>query len=694
MNYNFTPYFLVFIIFSILPFRSVAQNTPDTTQYIDPVKVNAYFSEQDVLRVTTSAAVVDRTLLNQQQGTTLLPAVNTIPGVRMEERSPGSYRLSIRGSLLRSPFGVRNVKVYLDEIPLTDAGGNTYLNLIDAGSLTGMEVLKGPDGSLFGANSGGVVILTPQGMESGGTNAHLRLSGGSYGLFHQQAGGTFEPSEKYRFSINQAHQQAEGYRENAAMRRDYFQTVQRWTYNERSELRFIGLYSDMQYRTPGGLTQAQFAENPAASRPATPAIPGSREQQAGIYNKTFVGGLIHDFRITDKLRHVVSVYGLTTDFRNPFITNYELRDEHNYGFRTYLGYSDAIGRDFRWGTNAGVEWQRGQADIFNYDNNGGERGDPQASDILDNKQHFYFMRLTGDWKDRLFIEASISLNQYGYGFRSVYPVADPNRSTRDFEAAWMPRVGFSYLLSNALSWRATVSKGYSPPTTAEIRSSDNIINTDLDAETGWNYETGIRFQSNDNRFFIDGSVFHYRMENAIVRRLNDSGAEFFANAGAVTQRGLELAVTAWLVQPRPTGWLNGVQLGSNLTLSKFRFTDYQSAGTDFSGNRLTGVPSETVVSHIRFLLPHAITAYIMHNYTSSIPLNDGNTVYADAYHLLQAKVSYSVPILRRWNLQAFVGSDNILNQTYSLGNDINAFGGRFFNTAAPRNYYGGLSLTY
>ncbi|MEJ0103149.1 MAG: hypothetical protein WDO19_11585 [Bacteroidota bacterium] len=39
--------------------------------------------------------------------------MNNTPGVRMEERSPGSYRLNLRGSTLRSPFGVRNVKVYL-----------------------------------------------------------------------------------------------------------------------------------------------------------------------------------------------------------------------------------------------------------------------------------------------------------------------------------------------------------------------------------------------------------------------------------------------------------------------------------------------------------------------------------------------------------------------------------------------------
>src|SRR5690606_12144026 len=107
--------------------------------------------------------------------------------VRMEERSPGSYRLSLRGSLLRSPFGVRNVKVYLDEFPLTDAGGNTYLNLIDSKSIQSLEVLKGPDGSLFGANSGGVVLMDVTGKRPQNRLLSVDVNGGSYGLIHESA---------------------------------------------------------------------------------------------------------------------------------------------------------------------------------------------------------------------------------------------------------------------------------------------------------------------------------------------------------------------------------------------------------------------------------------------------------------------------------------------------------------------------
>jgi len=92
-------------------------------------------------------------------GGSLVSSINTVAGARMEERSPGSYRLSLRGSLLRSPFGVRNVKIYWNDIPLTDASGNTYLNLLDASVLQSIEVLKGPSASLYGANTGGVLLL-------------------------------------------------------------------------------------------------------------------------------------------------------------------------------------------------------------------------------------------------------------------------------------------------------------------------------------------------------------------------------------------------------------------------------------------------------------------------------------------------------------------------------------------------------
>jgi iron complex outermembrane receptor protein len=40
------------------------------------------------------------------------------------------------------------------------------------------------------------------------------------------------------------------------------------------------------------------------------------------------------------------------------------------------------------------------------------------------------------------------------------------------------------------------------------------------------------------------------------------------------------------------------------------------------------------------------------------------------------------------------GVDNLLDQKYSLGNDINGFGGRYYNAAPGRNYYVALLIQF
>lgn len=673
-----------------IPILKAQVQPADSSKVLREVVIKAHLSEQPLARLTTSVGLVDSTLLSHNLGTTLLPSLNSIPGLRMEERSPGSYRLSIRGSLLRSPFGVRNVKIYFDEMPLTDAGGNTYLNSIDAGSMRSIHILKGPDGSLFGANSGGVVLINPNGTGIQNNALSFGVSRGSFASNHQQFSANYQPSEKYGFAFNQAIQDADGYRENSAMKRHYFQTVQRWNYTPNNELRLIGFYSDLRYRTPGGLSQMQYDENPKAARPAAGPNPGALEQQAGIINKTLFGGLVHDMQINNRLKHVFTLFGSQTDFTNPFITNYEIRDERNMGFRTYFNYGSIPSTELSWQVNMGMELQNGTSTIHNYDNNKGVKAAEQAADALKNGQHFYFARFSLDVQQRLFIEAATSLNYNHFSFRELYPNEESSYSSIKFEPEWMPRLALSYLLNQEISWRASAGRGYSPPTTAEVRSSDNIINTALQAETGWNYETGVRF--NNTLIQADASVFHYKMEDAIVRQLRENGAEFFNNAGGVNQLGLEAAVSANLLHTRDYGFIRQAQLSSNLTLSKFKFDDYTSSGNDFSGNKLTGVPSTVLVSYLYASLPSGLGLFVEHNYTSSIPLNDANTVNASAYHLVQTKLTWNQSISSKTKFQLFVGVDNLLNEKYSLGNDINAFGGRYFNAAPTRNYLAGISV--
>ena len=117
------------LLATVVALFSFAQSQPDSSsKELGEVVITAFEQNRKLMDVPAAISYVDQKQLNRFGNASIVPALNAAPGVRMEERSPGSYRLNIRGSSLRSPFGVRNVKVYYNDIPFTDPGGQTYLN--------------------------------------------------------------------------------------------------------------------------------------------------------------------------------------------------------------------------------------------------------------------------------------------------------------------------------------------------------------------------------------------------------------------------------------------------------------------------------------------------------------------------------------------------------------------------------------
>jgi len=686
-----------FFLLLSLSLTTIAQTTlpmnSDTIYDIPEALVTIYSTKRTLFRSPSSVGLINEKQLTQQPGYSLVPALNTVSGVRMEERSPGSYRLSIRGSVLRSPFGIRNIKLYLDEFPLTDAGGNTYLNSLDAGSIKNVEILKGPEGSLFGANTGGVVLLNPLLHTMDSTQVNASLTGGSYGLLHQKA--AFDKQwKKYRLHAYQAFQRADGYRENSAMQRLYLQTIQQFNYTSNSHIKLLILYSDLSYRTPGGLTLNQFEANPRAARPAGGPFNSAIRQKAAIYNKTAYAGLSHELWITNHFKHVIALFGSLTDFKNPFITNYEVRKENTGGIRSYLEWQDQFTEKVLWKWTIGLEAQQTVSGIHNYGNRLGEQDTLQTADDLKAQQYFFFTQFSADISKRLIVESAVSLNYYNYRYQNNYPLAEPEQHKVNFKPQVLPRFALSYKINPALTWRTSVSKGYSPPTLAEVRPSTNSIYTNLQPEAGWNYETGFRLQSFTQRFQADIVFFYFQLEQAIVRRQDVNGADYFVNAGSTHQKGLEIQLTMQLIEAGEFDFIKGLQLRNGFTYYDFTFSDYQIATENYSHNKLTGVPPTTVVTSLYLLLPKQFYIFAQHNYTDRIPLNDANSVYANDYHLLQLKAGVKYPIGKGLTMEFFAGADNLLNTKYSLGNDLNAVGGRYYNAAPATNYYGGVSATF
>lgn len=681
---------IIFVLLQLFILNNSAAQSNDSIIHLKEISVYAYPSHPLLLHSTGTISTLNTEEISDQAQQSLVPVFNSQAGVRMEERSPASYRLSIRGSLIRSPFGIRNVKIYYDEFPITDAGGNTYLNTFDPMSIKNIEILKGPEGSMFGANTGGVIILNPD-LKHDTAETELMLKAGSFGLYHEQFSAKRQ-IKNYSIEINEAIQHCDGYRVHSAMDRYYFQMQNKLKYRK-GEVKIMLLHSQLNYETPGALTADQFDTNPKSARPATSKLPGSEEQRAAVFNNTSYGGVSNELNIFKNLSHVITLYGSYTDFKNPFITNYEKRYENTLGLRTFLNLKEQyLFLKMNW--NLGYESTTTNSSISNFENNKGNKGELFSHDHLSSEQSFIFSQLTILVKTRFQLELSGSLNNSAYEYRNIFPIDEGNGTKKNIHPLFLPRVGVSYRIINNLVWRASVSEGYSPPTLAEIRPSGNITYNSLQPEFGWNYETGLRYKSFSERINIDLAVFKFDLQNTIVRRVHEDGSEYFMNSGGTIQKGIELQADVILKQSSQTSFIRSCNWRNSVTVYDFKFHSYVVAENDYSGNKITGVPDYTFNSSIKVSFPYSFDLFINYNYTSAIPLADDNKSFSNELYVVGLNADKKIILNKKYSLTVFCGVDNLLNEKYSLGNDLNASAGRYYNAAPGRNYYAGLKLNY
>lgn len=674
------------------PFRLFAQTLQTDTvssQSLPEVVVKAYEQNRRLSEVAAPVGVVGQQQLQRYGTASILAAVNAVPGVRMEERSPASYRLNIRGSSLRSPFGVRNVKVYWNGIPFTDPGGNTYLNQLSVYNFSSIEILKGPGSSLYGAGTGGVMLISSF-PATGGNRLSLYYSHGSYGA-NTLSATAIAGTESFRNQVSYTHQTADGYRQQSAMRRDVVSWETRIGNSEKGTLSTQVLYGDLYYGTPGALTRTEYLANPKAARPAAGSFPGAVQNGAAIYQKTFWSGLQYQVDLNEHWQAASAVYGAFTQVRNPAIRNYERRLEPHFGGRATLSYSTAI-KKATLKIIAGAEAQQGYATSKVYRNKSGQPDSLQTDDEIASRQLAVFTQAEISFATGIIATAGLSLNKTAVQFNRLSPVPAFVYASR-FNSELAPRVSVLKKLGSRVSVYMLVSKGFSPPTVAELLPSTSVINTGLQAEQGVNWEAGVKGAWWGNRLLIDVNAFYFRLQQAITQRRDAAGADYFINTGSTRQQGIETAIS---YQSRRndrhffaqwSAWLNH-------TFDYFRYRQFKQVNQDFSGKRLPGVAPHTIASGIELRLRAGLYANATYFYSGRIALNDANSEYASPYHLLGCKAGYKRGFGRHVSLDLSITGDNLLNQTYSLGNDINAAGGRYYNPAPGTNYTAGAAFQY
>ena len=672
---------LVFLYHPILHAQQSADDTVYSGVALPNIQVKAFEQNKKAMRLPASINVINKPTLDMYSPVSVVSAVNTMPGVRMEERSPGSYRFNIRGSSLRSPFGVRNVKVYFNDIPITDPGGQTYLNELGYYNFNSIEIIKGPASSLYGAGTGGALLIESMNdKERAGITTEY--STGSYNL-HNIYVALSTGSEKLVSRGSFQHQQSEGYRNQSALRRDVHSWTGLFKMNENKYLKATYLFGDLFYETPGALTKTEYDVNPRASRPASGGFPSAEQARASVRQRMFFAGVSYTQHFAPKWDNKSVLYGMFTELRNPAIRNYGKNSEPHVGGRTFFTFTHPSENSlFRF--IAGAEWQEGFSSVAIHKNVNGNPDSLRTYDEIHNRQMMAFSQASVDFNGGWSLIGGASWNWLNVKFERFTP-APLGLQKRNFNNQVAPRIVVMKKLGttkNEINIYSGVSRGFSPPTRDELLPTGGAVNLELNAEEGTNYDLGVKARL--SKVFIDIDAFVFDLDNAIVQRRDAGGGDYYINSGKTNQHGIE----TYLSYPLLQGTIfNQSTLWVSHTWHDFHYKEFKQLNNDYSNNQMPGDSKHTISTGFDATTRKGFSAAITYYYSGKIPLNDANTAFADSYNIVGAKIGFEKWIRDTWRLRFNVGADNLLDEKYSLGNDINAAGGRYYNAAPERNYY-------
>lgn len=183
--------------------RPAQAQSPSQTVVLPEVSVSATGIATPLDQVGSSVTVITAADIARQQRRTLPDVLNNVPGLNVVQTGGpgGQTAIFMRGT------NSNHVKVLLDGIDIGDVSapnGAVDLAHIATGDIERVEVLRGPQGGLYGANSiGGVISITTKKGE-GPAKATATLEGGALGTFNQSAG-VSGSKDRFDYAFNVTH---------------------------------------------------------------------------------------------------------------------------------------------------------------------------------------------------------------------------------------------------------------------------------------------------------------------------------------------------------------------------------------------------------------------------------------------------------------------------------------------------------
>ncbi|MEP7251047.1 MAG: TonB-dependent receptor [Ginsengibacter sp.] len=694
------------------------------TNNLNEVEITATSNEnKSLLYQPTSIIKLGETELNRGLGLYLDDAINgNVPGVTFQRRAVSSgqqfnirgYGNGVRGTNgLNSNFDGQGYKVYLNNIPITDAEGITQLDDIDFGSVGNVEVTKGPAGTLYGLAISGVVNLKTIQPERGKASIGQDVLIGAYGLqrytTHFQMGG-----EHSSILVNYGRQTSDGYLLHNSSHKNFVNFFGEFTPNDKQTISTYFGYSNSYDERAGELTIDQYETKDYSGNPFY--IKNNAHSEV----ISFRAGLSHTYKFSQNISNTTTIFGTGANTNSSSAGGWTDKDPLNYGLRSTLDTKFSVAKDVTLSGITGVETQQQRAQTVSYamvadsSNLAGYNkiGAVRSNQFTISSTTSLFTEWTLAMPHDLSITAGIGMSTMKIELKDrlyVQGSTKPSKFSKAYDGMFSPHVAINKVFSKEFSLYASYSKAYKAPVSSYFFiPTTGALNTDLEAEIGNQYEIGSKGALLNNKLTYQVAFFNAIFSNkmyavAVPLNATTTAYTYIANGGKQNDKGIEVLLK-FSAYESGTGFFSSIRPFVNFTYSDFKYKDYQfeklnappttTTVIDYSGKAVAGVSPVTANAGIDFFTNPGLYASVIYMYKDGFPFTSDGANKTKNYSLLNSKIGYRHSLSTRFDLDAFFGVNNITGTQYPIIVFLNQLPDAYIPAPYKPNCFGGISLKY
>lgn len=674
-------------------------------------KKSAAERAQDVPIALSAVSGAQIEALHQQ---TLTDVGQTMPNVRLDDAGafPGVANFTIRGMGFNSTIASvePTVGTFVDGIYLgVNMGG-----VIDTFDTDSVQVLRGPQGTLFGRNvTGGAVVMQSR-LPTGEFGGVVRAGLGSGGR-KMIAGGVEGPiTDTLAGKIYMQKASRSGDFDNITLgghfgaEEDFFvRPILRWRPTSTLDVSLIAEYgktdgdgvADRILNDPNSALYKQGVREPlGGAEKLSINYPGDTdiEWKQAVLNANWDVGPGRLTSITGFRRVDYSSSGDTDGSQLEVAHAFNIVHQHQFSEELrYAGKAFADKLDYTVGAYYFQQHLgQGYEVFFNGASNQRSGGE------LHHRTGSVFAQGDYEFLPNLFLTAG---GRYTWERKSAENARTPD-CTIDLVCilsdtghhtwtSFTPKVG--------LSWKATPNVMTYVSWTKGFRSGGyNIRTTGVNESAGpYNQEVvkaleaGVKTEFLEHRARLNVAAFHNKYDN-LQRTVNQGLVNFIANVASATVDGAEVEAN---LLPIPNLALTATAGYLDAHYDSYPTLDVNGDGKPdpglAKGLQLVRAPKWTYAFAATYDLDLGeggdVSTNVSYTYNGRTAMNDANTYFVPAFHLLDANVTWT-PAANR-NLKISLWGKNLTNRTYALTGTVTGFFTDLYQ-ALPRTY--GAEVSY